>query len=47
MASSPTSKNLFFGGNPTEPRTVFGTDYQQFLDAGYTADGDYLNPPAN
>jgi uncharacterized protein RhaS with RHS repeats len=43
LASPPTPGNLFddVAGRPT----VFGREYQQFLDAGYTQQGVHLIPP--
>jgi hypothetical protein len=47
LASSPSVENLFVGGDPDGARTIFGVEYEQFLNAGYTPDGDYLNPPVS
>jgi hypothetical protein len=47
LASNPEGTNLFDGGPHNGGYTVFGVEYYQFLDAGYSVDGHYMNPPAN
>jgi hypothetical protein len=43
LASPMTMENLF---NAVKNRaTVYGTEIEQFLAAGYTKAGDYLHPP--
>lgn len=43
VASPTTQTNLW--DNAADRSTVFGRELQQFLDAGYTRQGDYLVPP--
>ncbi|MGH8176857.1 MAG: RHS repeat-associated core domain-containing protein, partial [Steroidobacter sp.] len=43
IASPTTPANMF--DDVAGRETVFGREYQQFLDAGYTQQGDYLIPP--
>lgn len=43
IASPTTPANMWDSAAGRE--TVFGREYQQFLDAGYTHQGDYLVPP--
>ena len=44
LASNPTLEN-FTSTNPLYPETVFATEYNTLIGAGYTQFGDYMIPP--